>query len=362
MQCARVAADDAALRAAAAGVVDWREVHRAALRHSLGPLLYWRLRHLDASPVPASVLEELQKSFHANAAHNLMMAAELGQIVGVLADNGLPVIAYKGPALAAWAYGNLALREFSDLDLLVRPPHKRRALKVLLESGCCTRGVAGALGLSGNFEAGLRTANGCNLDLHWEVSPPYFPPLDISHAWDRGQHLVVAGRQIVTFGPEDTFAVLALHGARHCWFSLSWISDIAHVVAKAPLDWDALLANRQTRKILQVAALLAAGMLEAPVPPEILTEARRDPGASPVAHEISENIFQWTGDVAGQARGALMHLRMMATLRDRGRYLWRRGLQANQTDSEHLPLPRPLRPLLYAVRPFRVLAKLGSRS
>jgi hypothetical protein len=29
-------------------------------------------------------------------------------------------IFYKGPALAAMAYGNVALREFSDLDILMK--------------------------------------------------------------------------------------------------------------------------------------------------------------------------------------------------------------------------------------------------
>jgi len=200
------------------------------------------------------------------------------------------------------------------------------------------------------------------VDLHWEISPGYLPPFDPTAAWGRPHQVELLGAQLPTFGADDMFAVLALHGARHCWISLAWISDVAHLVAAAPPRWDLLFRERRTSRILRVAALLAADLLAAPVPEEVIEDARRDSSAAAVARQVEDNIFNWTGDTAGQATGAWLHLRMTTSLRDKARYLWRRGLEANQTDNNFLPLPRPLRPLLYAVRHFRVLAKLASRS
>jgi Uncharacterised nucleotidyltransferase len=40
----------------------------------------------------------------------------------MFADEGVNVIPSKGPTLAALAYGDLGLREFDDLDLLIARP------------------------------------------------------------------------------------------------------------------------------------------------------------------------------------------------------------------------------------------------
>ncbi len=95
-------------------------------------------------------------------------------------------------------------------------------------------------------------------------------------ALTRVHRVDVAGGALPTFGADDLFACLALHGARHCWVSLGWICDVANLVSVAPLNWDGLLADRRTRRMFHVALLLAADLLSAPVPPEVIAKARRD--------------------------------------------------------------------------------------
>ncbi len=177
----------------------------------------------------------------------------------------------------------------------------------------------------------------------------------------RSHRVEIAGGLIPTFGADDLFACLALHGARHCWVSLGWICDVANLVRVAPLGWDALLADRRTRRIFHVALLLAADLLSAPVPPEVIAKARRDTVAVEVARQIEHNLFTEDGDIAGRPAGAMMQLRMAGTLRDKARYVWRRALEANQTDNDFLPLPPRLKPLLHVIRPFRVMGKIITR-
>jgi hypothetical protein len=361
IQAARVGADAAALRRAAEGVADWDTVRDQAARHGLGPLLYWRLKECCLHAVPSAISAELQRAFLGNAARNMMMAAELKAVIGWLEAKEVPAIAYKGPTLAAWAYGDIALREFCDLDILVRPSDKTRAVAVLIANGCVPKGAPGAADLSGNCEIGLATRAGCDVDLHWEISASYFPAFNADSARARVHRVEVGGAQIPTFGPDDLFACLALHGARHCWVSLGWICDVAKLVSVAPLNWDGLLANRRTRRMFQVALLLAADLLSAPIPPEIVFKARHDRAAVGLAQQISGNLFTADADLAGRPTGALMQLRMAGTLRDRARYVWRRALQANQTDNDFLPLPPRLKPLLHVIRPFRVMGKIISR-
>ncbi len=168
----------------------------------------------------------------------MMMTAELKAVMGWLETEDVPAIAYKGPTLAAWAYGDIALREFCDLDILVRPSDKERAIWVLIANGCVPKGAPGAADLSGNCEIGLTTPTGCDVDLHWAVSPHYLPSVDADVALTRVHRVDMAGGPLPTFGAEDLFACLALHGARHCWVSLGWICDVANLVRVAPIGWD----------------------------------------------------------------------------------------------------------------------------
>jgi hypothetical protein len=172
----------------------------------------------------------------------------------------------------------------------------------------------------------------------------------------------LAGSLIPTFGANDLLTCLALHGARHCWVSLGWICDVANLIAVAPLDWEEILSNRSTRRMVHVSVLLASDLLSAPVPPDVIERARRDSSAVGVTRLICQNLFQADADLAGRPSGALMQLRMLGGVRDRIRYVLRRGLEANQTDNDALSLPASLRPLLYLARPFRVLAKTVGRS
>jgi hypothetical protein len=53
------------------------------------------------------------------SARSLYLANQLTHVRGLLEQSGVTVIAFKGPTLAALAYREPGLREFSDLDLLV---------------------------------------------------------------------------------------------------------------------------------------------------------------------------------------------------------------------------------------------------
>src|SRR5438067_2363962 len=69
---------------------------------------------------PPSLLDPLRARAREIAARNLYATGELHRLLDVLADAGIAAMPWKGPALAAQLYGNLALRPFLDLDVLVR--------------------------------------------------------------------------------------------------------------------------------------------------------------------------------------------------------------------------------------------------
>jgi len=65
----------------------------------------------------------------------MRFSAELAGILQHFEAREIPVITQKGPALAHLLYGDSAMREFGDLDLLVRPIDVPRVVGALTELG-----------------------------------------------------------------------------------------------------------------------------------------------------------------------------------------------------------------------------------
>ena len=109
-----------AIRAAAAGPLDWARFLRVVRRHRVLGLVHDGL--MRARPdVPPEVAREISAQAATLVRENLAMAAEAVRLQRLFDDAGLPVLFLKGASLAVLAYGNLGLRGGKDIDLLVSP-------------------------------------------------------------------------------------------------------------------------------------------------------------------------------------------------------------------------------------------------
>lgn len=115
--------------------IDWKYLIKMAQHHGVMPLLYKSLSIACPKAVPAMVMETLQKNYQANGQRNLFMAGELIKLLHLFDSNGIPAVPFKGTALTASVYGNLALRQFSDLDILVQKQDVLKARDLLVSSG-----------------------------------------------------------------------------------------------------------------------------------------------------------------------------------------------------------------------------------
>src|SRR6476469_7955692 len=112
-----------------AGKVDWDYLFQLARRHSIVPLVYFQLDH---ALVPSEVLSKFKQQYIENSARNTVLTAELCRLINLFRDAGIEVIPYKGPVLALFAYGDIALRRFVDLDVIVKKSDVLRARDILL--------------------------------------------------------------------------------------------------------------------------------------------------------------------------------------------------------------------------------------
>src|SRR5215216_375645 len=123
------------LRELAAAEVDWEYVFQLARRHSIVPLVYVQLQRHASDLIPAQVLFKLKQHYFENSARNTLLTAELCRLIKLFRDAGIEAIPYKGPVLGLFAYGNIALRRFVDLDVIVKKSDVLKAREILLSEG-----------------------------------------------------------------------------------------------------------------------------------------------------------------------------------------------------------------------------------
>jgi len=364
--CAGVRPDAARLRQLLARGLDWTGLLRIAEAHGLAPLVCWRLKEACAEAVPREVLDRLEDGFRRNTGRNLYLTGELFRILELLAAAGVAAIPFKGPVLAWWLYPHPGLREFSDLDLLVRARDVARAREVLRSQGYRPQiALEGALEdtfLRWNRQMALAREDGrATVDLHWGLTARcYAFPLELEGLWSRAAPVSVGGRQVLTFCPEDQLQILALHGVKHCWTWLGPLCDIAALIEACPMDWARVMAQaeamRRTRTLF-LALRLSADLLGTVLPGEVWKQVQADARTAALAEEVRRRLL--TGPPGGD--DTLLQLRLMERLRDKARFCLGMVFEPTQADWESLRIPPTLFPAYYLLRPVRLVVKHALR-
>jgi hypothetical protein len=371
IQVARPALDVAqreCVRLLLRGDLDWGYLKAMAHRHSLIPLLYYHVNVVCPEAVPAQVLSQLRHRNNENTRQSLLLTGELIKLMDLLEAHSIQAIPFKGPTLALSAYGDVALRQFGDLDVLV---HKQDVVKVkelLAGEGFkprpeLTRTQEAAML---RFDCAYNFGNDKNVlfDVHWNFAAPYFSfEFDVERLWERLEPITINGRQLPGLSPEDLLLALCLHGSTHFWERLGWIGDVAGLIdRRRDIDWELVLndATRQgSRRILSLGLTLASELLEAPLPPEVLRTVQKDTVVSTLAEQVQQRLFAQDLPMSGILDGALLQLRMRERKRDRLRSSLRLAATPRVYDWMFLPLPDRLFFLYYLLRPLRLAGKYG---
>lgn len=368
--CARTEIDEesaAGIRALIQDKLDWEYLLRMAYRHGLMPLLYWQLNALCPELVPEAHFRSLRDIYNKNAARNLYMTAELCRVLKLFEAQDIQAIPYKGPALAVSVYGNLSLRQFGDLDILVHKGDVFRAVEILETQNYrpefqLNRAQKAAFLRSKN-EYGLLSDDGnIFIEIHWNFLPSYLSlSLDPKRFWKRLGSFSLNGMKISTFSPEDLLLILCIHSTKHMWQRISWITDIAELInAHKELDWEMILQEAdisRTRRMLFLGLFLAHRTLKAELPANLMQLVQDDPSIAPLAAPAEGKWF--AEDVGEPHILTLTHFyfKSIESYNDRIRYCLSLALVPVPGDWGYINLPDKLYIFYYLIRPYRLAIK-----
>jgi hypothetical protein len=348
--------------------IDWDEVIALAYAHGLLPLLNHHLSNVDH--VPVHVRSQLKRESLANSQNVLHLVGKQLHIHKLFKELGIPLAIFKGPLLAQMAYGEISLRQAGDIDLLINRGDFAQA-RLLLES----LGYEMTPQLT-PAQLASHLNNHCEIqfmrdewltvvDLHWDLAPRSFVfGVKADDVMSRLQSISFAGTMVETFGAEDLLLYQAMHGAKHLWRRLEWISCLAESLRATPsINWNMLVdraAKAHATRILALGLRLVEQFSDVGLPGAVLTSVDPDKTMQRMAAQIRSQLFTRFGP-AESTETNLYNLRIMDRKRDALISVLRSIFIPTLPDWQSLALPASLHPLYYAYRPLR-LSKVYSAS
>ncbi len=352
--------------------IDWNFCIDFARYHHVTPLFFNSLFNLCPTAPPADFMKQTKQWYQQHSLRNLLVTAELLKVQRGLQNIDIPMLVVKGPALAKLVYGDVRLREFGDLDIVVHVADVSRVKDLLLEMGYeltddVTLDAETTYVRSHYNYPFVHKTRLFNIEVHWRLWQSEFGSwMKLDDVWKNVKPVAFNARESVfTLMGSDLLLYLCAHGSKHQWSRMSWICDINELLTSdINLDWELVaLQSKQVRSVRMVllGLYLAHTIFDTPLPEPINELVRRDGEIEVLANDMVERLLerkQQDGDLR-------YYLRIRENWIDKALHVTRlvsRRMIPTDRDTKWIKLPPQLFFLYYLARPIRLIARLISGS
>lgn len=215
-------------------------------------ILPWAAACLSAAgPWNSQLAERLHEIRRSTQISAFLWSSTLKSTLAEFHRRGIDVIALKGPWLAQRLYGDASLRNYTDLDILVRQADIARSEDLLNKLGFVpTR-------RRDDYERPWRRSS-VTIELHHDVENPLAFDFRIADVWRRAQPAEFHGVPAWLLAPDDERLFLCLHSARHRFERLSHILDLVFAFRSWPDTSAHLPPDPAADHLLALGARMAA--------------------------------------------------------------------------------------------------------
>jgi len=336
--------------------------------HGIFPLVYKTIKELSTSHyLLEQLLADLKSAYSQVARRNMLMSAELIRIMKLLEENNIEALAFKGPTLSQMAYGDITLRQYGDLDILIKPNdfiavHQLLTHKMYDTKYNYNNAVDKVLELIPDHMF-ISSGSQIPIEIHNKLFASNFP-IQVSDNifWDNSTTITINNKAIPTFTNEYLLFYLCLHGGKHLFSRISWILDIAMLIKNTRKDFDLKLFKEiadqhHLQTMISVGLHLAMILFQTKIPEHILQNFNTDKRSLKIVNTIIESI---TEDPIDSERFTLTHLRMFDSWSEKMRYsiyLFKPSVLDYQIFDKKYRSDS----LYYIIRPFHIFYRVVSK-
>ena len=267
--------------------------------------------------------------------------------------------------LAHAAYGDIGLRWFGDLDVLIDRENVDAALDLLEADGYRSDRRLTPRRLEALVRTGhdwpLLKEDRVALEIQWAVaSRAHVRPRGVGALLDRAVTVSLGGRDVPTLDQTDQVVVLAMHGGAHLYSRLAWVCDVAEALRVPGADPAAALAIARgagARRMLLLGVAMVDRVLDVRPAPELAALASEDRSVGRLLATVLPATLAHGGpDYRTSGARVATRVRLADRARDGILGAWRAVVTPTSADWAAVNLPDPLFPLYVPVRLGRLLA------
>jgi hypothetical protein len=372
-QLSKEASDEEKIRALLQKDINWDYFLSITSFNRVIQLVWKSLSTFGSDNIPAAVTNIFKNAYFQIGRSNLLILHKLRALLETFEEDNIAVIPFKGPTLGAF-YSNMALREFSDLDIIIRKEDIFKVRDLLIRHDYAPRCSPDSLTLEEILERWhsyefVSKDGAVEVDVHWCLADNdeniNFP---MDKLWEQSSRQPFLDRQALMLGPTDLILTTCLHhGMRSGWYELRMLADFAFIVDRhKQINWDEIiqLAKRiGGHKSLLAGMLLANQLFKIDIPPQIKSEIVNNNSVKKLTSQIVKQLFA----INNQGKKSLYMQRInRVNIRDNF-YIklalilipLMNKLIPSSLDRNFIPISLPsfLYFLYYIIRPFRLANK-----
>lgn len=346
-----------------------------ASNHGILPLVYKTLKEfcsqMKAKEKCDALLNELKPHYMAIVQRNMLMTSELIQLMDLLKEHQIDALAFKGPTLSQVAYGDITLRQYGDLDILIRKRDHTKMMDLLLDHDyipeiALKERTQETFFKSVNVIGLYKPSTGTRIEMHWELlSQNYAIAWEEKNLWHKKEVCTINHKDIPLLRMEQLLLYLCAHAAKHLYERIEWICDIDRSIRANPnIDWSYLLNEAETlgiKRMLLLGLALSEHFFDLELSEMIKALITKDKVVPELLSKVIEINFLETQKQERSYSTFGLLLSMREKLSDKLRFTWRGLFAPKFDDFQFLQLPSTLAFLYQLVRPYRLITKYFKR-
>lgn len=235
---------------------DWTLFRTFTLKNNLATLVYQGSRQgLPAEYRNLPQLIELRLLSKMNRLQSQRHIQALAEMAAAFQQAKIPMLSFKGPLLSQELYGNPAVRNSCDLDILVDEGKLPEACRCLETMGFKAQPspwekTPKRRALRQRRDQEMHRVfrrDGVTVELHWRLC--YRFALSFESLWASRRSFRLLGQEVYTLSSAENLCYLITHGAGHGYRQLRWLLEIHSLLEKEQVSLSDLYTQMKERGV-----------------------------------------------------------------------------------------------------------------
>jgi len=335
-----------------------------ANQHGILPLVYKTIKSLPTThyQLPAKILPEINAQYMSISKRNMLMSAELIRIIQLLEKNSIKAIAFKGPTLSQILYGDITLRQYGDLDVLVKKEDIYKIDTLLKDLGyqrvLKLTPVQEKIYIQNAQDLGFyHSKNGLLFEMHWSLLNEDYPlKINLDTIWETPQTISINQHKIKTFPTEELLTYLCIHGSKHLWERIEWIKDIDLLIRKKDIDWGKVVKQVDGsgfEAMIYLGLSLAKELFKTPLPKNVTNHI----SDMKILITLSDFVLENWQSPKNTFQQTYIKLKLFPGIKEQAVFLHKILIKPSLNDYQFIDLPKSFYWVYYFVHPYLLIKK-----